>query len=70
MDNKIINFDFLLSQSSHLSPFLQVVIKNLLGFDSIREVVVVPAGKSNDYGDFKRLIILAIDFIFLNSSPS
>ena len=55
----------LLSQSSFLSSFQQVVIKNLLGFDSIREVVVVPARISNGRSDFKRLIILAINLVYI-----
>ena len=68
---KIIIFNYvLLSQSPLLSSFQQIVVKNLLGFDSMREVVVVPARICNGRSDFKRLIILAIDLVYIISDES
>ena len=70
MAYKMVNFDFLLSQSSHLSPFQQIFIKNLLGFDSMRKAVIVPAWISNGCSDLKKLIILAIDLVYIISDES
>ena len=39
-------------------------------FDSIREVIVVPAGICNSSSDFISMIILAIDLIYIISNES
>ena len=61
---------YVLAQGSLLSSFQQIVIKNLLSFDSIREVIVVPAGICNSSSDFISMIILAIDLIYIISNES
>ena len=60
----------LLSQSSFLSSFKQIVIKNLLSFNSTRKAVIVPARKSNNCSGIKRVIIMAIDLVYIISNES
>ena len=67
----MIIFDYvLLSQSSFLSSFQQIVVKNLLSFDSMREAVIVPARKCDDCSGIKRKIITAIDLVYIISDES